>query len=98
MRLTALRTDDAALAASQRADAAAQQSLRFVRRQVELGAGDSLNALIATATAEQTALALIQAKAARFADRAALVQALGGPPTDGQGADPAGPETRNEKG
>ena len=80
--LTAVGADDATLAATQRADAAAQQSLRFARRQVELGAGDSLGALIATAAAEQTSLALIQARAARFADRVALVQALGGPPVE----------------
>ncbi len=96
--LTALRTDDAALAASQRADAAARQSLGFVRRQVELGAGDSLNALIATATAEQTALALIQAKAARFADRAALVQALGGPAVDPQAIGPVKQKLADRRG
>ncbi len=80
--LTALRTDDATYAATTFADAAAQQSLGFIKRQVELGAGDRLTTLIATAQAEQTSLALIQARAARFADRAALVQALGGPVTD----------------
>lgn len=77
--LTALSTDDAALAASLRADRAAQQSLTFVQRQVELGAGDNLTTLIAIATAAQTAQTLIQAKTARFVDRVALVQALGGP-------------------
>ncbi len=80
--LTAIRVDDAALAATQRADAAAQQNLGFVRRQVELGAGDATTTLLATATAAQTAQALIQAKAARFADRVALVQAIGGPAVD----------------
>jgi len=79
--LTAIRSDDSALRATTRADSAAQQSLRFTHRQVELGAGDTLTALVATATAAQTSLALIQVRAARFADRAALVQALGGPAT-----------------
>ena len=85
--LTALRTDDDALAASRRADAAAQQNLGFVRRQVELGASDATTTLLATATAAQTALALIQARAARLTDRVALVQALGGPPVDDQGTE-----------
>lgn len=88
--LTAIQTDEAALAASQRADTAAQQSLGFVRRQVELGAGESLNTLVATATAQQTALAVIQAKAARLADRVALVQALGGPAVGRQDLDSGG--------
>lgn len=77
--LTAIRTDEKTLAATLRADAAAQQSLGFVRRQAELGAGDSVTTFIATAQAAQTSLALVQARAARFADRAGLVQALGGP-------------------
>ncbi len=77
--LTALRTDDAAFAAATRADAAAQQSLLFTRRQAELGAGDTLTLLIATSTAAQTSLLRVQAKVARFADGVALIQAIGGP-------------------
>lgn len=77
--LTALRTDDAALRAAIRADAAAQQSLAYVERQVVLGSGDATASLIATATASQTAQALIQARAALFTDRVAMVQAIGGP-------------------
>lgn len=77
--LTALRTDDAAYAAAIRADAAARQSLLFVERQITLGSGDAVGALIAKATASQTAQALIQARAALFIDRVAAVQAIGGP-------------------
>jgi len=77
--LTALRTDDAALGAATRADAAAQQSLLFVKRQEALGSSDTITSLIATATASQTAQALIQARAARFIDRVAMIQAMGGP-------------------
>lgn len=77
--LTALRTDEIAFGAATRADAAAQQSLVYVKRQVELGGSDTLASLIATATASQTAQALIQAKVARFTDRVALIQAIGGP-------------------
>ena len=77
--LTALRTDDVALGAATRADVAAQQSLLFVKRQVALGSSDTIASLIATATASQTAQVLIQARAARFTDRVAMIQAIGGP-------------------
>jgi len=80
--LTALRTDETGFAAAARADSAAQQSLRYVRLQVELGGADTLASLLATATASQTSLAVIQAKTARFADTVALVQAVGGPAVD----------------
>ena len=76
--LTALRTDADALAATTRADDAARRNLGFIRRQVELGAGDTLTLLNAEAAAAQTASALVQARAARFADTAALFQSLGG--------------------
>ena len=79
--LTALRTDDVALGAATRADVAAQQSLLFVKRQVALGSSDTIASLIATATASQTAQALVQARAARFTDRVAMIQAIGGPET-----------------
>lgn len=82
--LTALRTDAAAVAATNRADTAAQQSLRFTLRQGELGSVDRVTTLIANATAAQTALQLIQARTAQLGDYTALVQAVGGPPVEPQ--------------
>lgn len=81
--LTALRTDAAAVAATTRADTAAQQSLRFTLRQGELGSVDRVTTLIANGTAAQTSLQLIQARAAQLGDYTALIQALGGPPFEG---------------
>lgn len=77
--LTALRTDTATVAATKRADTAAQQSLRFTLRQGELGSVDRATTLLANATAGQTSLQLIQARAAQLGDYTALVQAVGGP-------------------
>ena len=80
--LTALRTDAAAVAATTRADTAAQQSLRYTLRQGELGSVDRVTTLLANTTAAQTSLQLIQAKAAQLGDYIALVQAVGGPPVE----------------
>ncbi len=80
--LTALHTDAALVAATIRADAAAQQSLRFTLRQAELGSVDRVTTLLANATAAQTSLQLIQARAAQLGDYTALVQAVGGPASE----------------
>jgi len=77
--LRALEGDAATLAAAERASAAAERSLAIVRRQLELGGASYLGALSAEQAAAQTSVALAAARAARFADTAALFQALAGP-------------------
>jgi len=76
--LHALDTDADGLNAASRAEIAAQKSLGVARHQLELGSGSYLALLIAEQTYEQAAIALIQARASRIADSAALFQALGG--------------------
>jgi NodT family efflux transporter outer membrane factor (OMF) lipoprotein len=76
--LRALHIDADALKAAVRAEQAAARSLAIARRQLELGAVSYL-ALLNAQQAYQTArIALVQAEANRFADTAALFQALGG--------------------
>jgi NodT family efflux transporter outer membrane factor (OMF) lipoprotein len=76
--LRALQIDGDALKAAVRAERAAAESLAIARRQLELGAVSYL-ALLTAQQAYQTArIALVQAQANRFADTAALFQALGG--------------------
>jgi NodT family efflux transporter outer membrane factor (OMF) lipoprotein len=82
--LHALDTDAEALNAAGRAESAAQKSLDVTQHQLELGSVSYLALLISEQTYQQAAIALIQARANRFADTAALFQALGGsvaPPT-----------------
>lgn len=82
--LHALDNDADALAAAGRAEAAARKSLGVVQRQLELGSVGSLALVIAQQNAEQALVAATQARTLRFADTAALFQALGGsvtPPT-----------------
>jgi NodT family efflux transporter outer membrane factor (OMF) lipoprotein len=76
--LHALDTDADGLDAAGRAENAAQRSLGVARHQLELGSVSYLALLIAEQTYEQAAIALIQARASRFTDTAALFQALGG--------------------
>jgi NodT family efflux transporter outer membrane factor (OMF) lipoprotein len=76
--LHALDADADSLNAAGRAEDAAQKSLDVARHQVELGAVSYLALLLAEQTYEQAAIALIQARASRFTDTAALFQALGG--------------------
>jgi NodT family efflux transporter outer membrane factor (OMF) lipoprotein len=76
--LRALETDSEGLKASAAAEVAAKSSLDIARRQLELGAVNYLALLNAENTYQQARLALVQAEAARFADTAALFQALGG--------------------
>jgi NodT family efflux transporter outer membrane factor (OMF) lipoprotein len=76
--LRALKLDADALKAALRAERAAAQSLDIARRRLALGSVSSL-ALLNAQQAYQTArIALVQAQANRFADTAALFQALGG--------------------
>jgi len=78
-RLDRVRELDArALDASVRAEQAAKDSLMTVRRNVELGSVGYLALLNAQQTYQQAVLNLAQAQANRYADTAALFQALGG--------------------
>jgi NodT family efflux transporter outer membrane factor (OMF) lipoprotein len=76
--LHALNTDADALNAAGRAEAAAQKSLEVARRQLELGSVSYLALVSAEQTYQQAVISLTQARANRFADTAALFQALGG--------------------
>ena len=76
--LAALQTDADALAAAVTAEKAAGETLRIVQLQVSLGQVAYLGILNAQQTALQAELALVQARAGRLADSAALFQALGG--------------------
>ncbi|WP_430391529.1 efflux transporter outer membrane subunit [Dyella sp. 20L07] len=76
--LHAIEADARALAAAERAERAAKQSLDIAQRQLALG-DLSESAMLSTELAwQQTAIALVQARAARYADTVALFQALGG--------------------
>lgn len=76
--LHALDTDADALNAAGRAEAAAQKSLEVARRQLELGSVSYLALVSAEQTYQQAVISLSQARANRYADTAALFQALGG--------------------
>lgn len=73
-----LRSDAVALDAATRARDAANQSLGFTRRQLQLGGVGTLALLGASAASAQAASTRIQAEAARLADTVALFQAVGG--------------------
>ena len=76
--LRALAIDADALQAAVRAERAAADSLGIARRRVELGQASYLSLLNAQQTYQQARITLVQAEASRFADTAALFQALGG--------------------
>jgi NodT family efflux transporter outer membrane factor (OMF) lipoprotein len=76
--LHALDADADAVNAASRAESAAQRSLGVARHQLELGSVSYLALLSAEQTYDQALITLIQARASRFADTAALFQALGG--------------------
>jgi len=76
--LHALDTDADALGAAARAENAAQKSLEVVQHQLELGSVSYLALVGAEQTYQQAVISLSQARANRYADTAALFQALGG--------------------
>lgn len=76
--LVALQHDADALKSSAAAERAAARSLTLVKGQHRLGAVNYLALLTAEQAYQQTSISLVQAQAARFADTAALFQALGG--------------------
>jgi NodT family efflux transporter outer membrane factor (OMF) lipoprotein len=76
--LQALESDAATLKAQAEAETASRESFEVTRRQFELGATSYIALLIAQRQYQQARIGLAQAQAARFADTAALFQALGG--------------------
>jgi len=75
--LHALQSDAETLKAAYAAEGAAFKSLEIARRQLQLGAIGYLGLPTAENTYNTALLALVPAQAARFADTAALFQALG---------------------
>jgi len=76
--LTALELDADAVNANLKAEQAAGESLKATRHNVELGLASYLALLTAEQTYNQAVLNLAQARANRYSDTAALLQALGG--------------------
>ena len=76
--LQALKSDANALNATLAAERAANKSLTIVRHQLELGDISNLTLLNAQQIYQQARISLVQAQANRYADTAALFQALGG--------------------
>jgi len=76
--LRALEADARALQAQADAEAAAHDTLDLTQKQFQLGAVSYLLLLNAERQYQQSRISLVQAQAVRFADTAALFQALGG--------------------
>ncbi|WP_229792901.1 efflux transporter outer membrane subunit [Rhodanobacter panaciterrae] len=76
--LQALEYDAQGLAAQAIAESAAAQQLELTRQQYQMGATGYINLLDAQRSYQQALIALIQARAARLGDTAALYAALGG--------------------
>ncbi|MGD0883945.1 MAG: efflux transporter outer membrane subunit [Thermodesulfovibrionales bacterium] len=76
--LHALQSDADTLKAAAAFEQASKRSLDLARRQFELGYVNYLSLLSAEQTYQQAVINLVQAKASRFADTAALFMALGG--------------------
>jgi len=76
--LQALDADALSLAAQAEAERSAWETLDLTRKQYEIGAVNYLFLLNAQRLHQQALIGLAQARAARYADTAALFQALGG--------------------
>jgi len=76
--LRALEMDARTLQGQAEAAAVAREALELTRQQYELGGGTYLSLLNAQRQYQQAQIQLVRAQAARFADTAALFQALGG--------------------
>jgi NodT family efflux transporter outer membrane factor (OMF) lipoprotein len=76
--LRALENDAETLKAQAEAEAVARESLELSRKQFQFGAVGYLSLLNAERQHQQALISLVQAESARFADTAALFQALGG--------------------
>ena len=76
--LQALQADQRQYDAAAAAETSAAESLAIAKRQLELGQVSGVTVLTAEQADETARIALIQAQANRYADAAALFQALGG--------------------
>jgi outer membrane protein TolC len=76
--LHALQADAEALAAQDLAERTAAESLKLVQAQYQSGAASYLQVLTSEQSYQTAAVALVKARAQRYADTAALFQALGG--------------------
>jgi NodT family efflux transporter outer membrane factor (OMF) lipoprotein len=76
--LKALESDALAAGAAQAADRAAQDSLSIAGNQIKIGSISQVQLLTNEISADQARLSLLQARAARLSDTAALFQAMGG--------------------
>jgi NodT family efflux transporter outer membrane factor (OMF) lipoprotein len=76
--LLALEYDATALKAQAEAEAAARESLEVTQQQIKVGAANYVQLFNAQRQYSLAKFALVQAQAARYADTAALFQALGG--------------------
>ena len=76
--LRALQSDTRAVKAAAAAEIAAEKSLKITTQQLNLGQVSSIALLNAQQTYAQALITRVQADAGRFADTAALFQALGG--------------------
>ncbi len=76
--LHALRADADTLAAQDTAERTAAESLKLVQAQYKSGAASYLQVLTSQQSYQTAAVALVKARAQRYADTAALFQALGG--------------------
>ncbi len=76
--LNALDSDAKALAAKDEAEASSKEAMDLAERQFRLGAASYLTLLAARNQYQQDRISAIAARAARYSDSAALLQALGG--------------------
>jgi len=76
--LRALETDARGLSAQADAEASAREALALVENQYRIGAINYISLLVAQRQYHVARINLVQARAVRFADTAALFQALGG--------------------
>ena len=76
--LRALESDAATLKARSDAESSSREALDLVRKQFSLGAASYLSLLTAERQYQQNHIGVIEAKASRMTDSAALFQALGG--------------------
>ncbi len=76
--LQALESDAQALQTQAQAEALARRTLELVEVQYRAGAVNVLALLVAQRAVQETRIGLVQARAVRYADTAALFQALGG--------------------
>jgi NodT family efflux transporter outer membrane factor (OMF) lipoprotein len=76
--LQALRLDATTLRAAAASERSAAESLAIARHQLDVGQVDAVVVLTSEQTYQQALVARVQAQAGRYADTAALFQALGG--------------------